>query len=325
MTPNHQYSRTPKDMIFPKKSIAVLALFSAFLFSSCSEPIDQKTKFTLGFIPSENALELSPKAEALAEFLEEKMGPKIDVEVVVPTEYEALIEGLHFGHIDASFMDSGPAWIAHQKTGAEVILAEVKDGNSFYYAEIFVKKENSNIKNLQDILQKRIAFTSWTGSSGFIMPIGKMINEGLVNPISQDFISLEQALKEAFDEYTISGGYQQSLNLLLQDQVDVIAGPHDLAERFLEPNDRNQIKSILRLGKVPSHSIVIRPDLPESLVENFTEAMRALNRPENLHFLRNIYGVDGLNLATTEEHLGEFGPQLDALTGIHGKVLQKKD
>ena len=28
--------------------------------------------------------------------------------------YEIIIEGMRFGHIDAAFMDTGPGWIAHR-------------------------------------------------------------------------------------------------------------------------------------------------------------------------------------------------------------------
>ena len=47
----------------------------------------------------------------------------MDVEIVIPTNYETIIEGMRFGHIDAAFMDTGPAWITHQRTGAEAVLS----------------------------------------------------------------------------------------------------------------------------------------------------------------------------------------------------------
>ena len=80
--------------------------------SSESKSIDVDT-ITIGFIPVEKADELTPKAQALEVFLENELG--VDVEIVVPTGYEAIIEGMRFGHIDAAFMDTGPAWITHHK------------------------------------------------------------------------------------------------------------------------------------------------------------------------------------------------------------------
>ncbi|MEK0330682.1 MAG: PhnD/SsuA/transferrin family substrate-binding protein, partial [Nitrosopumilus sp.] len=61
-----------------------------------SKSIDVDT-ITIGFIPVEKADELTPKAQALEQFLENKLG--VDVELVVPTNYDTIIEGMRFGHI----------------------------------------------------------------------------------------------------------------------------------------------------------------------------------------------------------------------------------
>lgn len=304
-----------------KLLLGLILIFTVFFYGCTVSDSEVNTSFTIAFIPSENATELSPKAEALADFLEARLG--MEVEIIIPTEYEALIEGLRFGHIDASYMDSGPAWIAYQKTGAEVVLAELKDNEPFYYGEIWVKSTNEEIKSLSDLLGKKIAFTSWTGSSGFIFPIGKMVDEGLITPSEEDFIALEKAVNESFESYIVSGGYKQSLDLLLKNKVDVIAGPHDLAQRFLEEQDQDQIKSILRLGKVPSHPIMIRSDLDPQIADKFISAMLELNQPENLHIIENLYGVTGLQETNSLEHLGDFGPIFAKLTGIQKKVFIK--
>ena len=94
-------------------------------------------KITIGFIPSEKADELTPKAESLARFLESEFNGKVEVDVVVPSNYETIIEGLRFGHIHAAFMDTGPGWIAHDRANAEVVMAEVKKGKVGYYATVW--------------------------------------------------------------------------------------------------------------------------------------------------------------------------------------------
>jgi len=53
------------------------------------------TELTIGFIPSEKADELTPKAESLARFLESEFNGKVDFKIVVPTNYEIIIEGLN--------------------------------------------------------------------------------------------------------------------------------------------------------------------------------------------------------------------------------------
>ena len=61
---------------------------------------------TIGFIPVEKADELTPKAQALEIFLENELGA--DVEIVVPTNYETIIEGMRFGHIDVAIYGHWP-------------------------------------------------------------------------------------------------------------------------------------------------------------------------------------------------------------------------
>jgi len=173
--------------------------------SSESKSIDVDT-ITIGFIPVEKADELTPKAQALEEFLENKIG--VDIEIVVPTNYETIIEGMRFGHIDAAFMDTGPAWITHQRTGAEAVLAELVAGKVNYQATVWTLADNDSINSLEDTVGKRVAFTSITGSSGFVRPMGTLVNDGYVSIVGDDIVALESALANNFESYTFAGGYK---------------------------------------------------------------------------------------------------------------------
>ena len=99
-------------------------------------------KLTIGFIPSEKADVLTPKAESLARFLESEFDGQVEIDVVVPSNYETIIEGLKFGHVHAAFMDTGPGWIAHDRANAEVVMAEVKKGKVGYYATVWQRADS---------------------------------------------------------------------------------------------------------------------------------------------------------------------------------------
>lgn len=303
--------------------LVVSMLFLAACNSGAAPQALEKKTFRLGFIPTEKAQELTPKAEKMAEFLEAEMGE--EVEVLVPTDYEALIEGLKFGHLDAAFMDGGPAWMAYKRANAEVVMAELKDGEPFYFAEIYKRTGDESIKSLEDVPGKKIAFTSWTGSSGFIFPIGMMVERGFFTPEGDDFVALEKAIAENFEQYVVAGGYSQALELLVSGKVDVAAGAHDAAEKYLSEADRGKIESVERLGKVPSHPVMVSSDLEQSRKAAFVAAMMKLNNPENVQILENLYGVSGLVETTTMEHLGDFGKVFEVLTGVHDQVFNKKD
>ncbi len=327
-----------------RKLFYICSIFSILTLSACSNTstnntssssdevteeseIEETTEdtssetFTIGFIPAERAEEITPNAEALADFLSEEM--QMEIEIVVPTEYEPLIEGLRFENLDAAYMDSGPAYLATQKTDSEVVLAELKDGNPFYYGEVYVRAEDEEISEISDALGKNIAFTSWTGSSGFIFPIGTLVKDGYITPEGDDFVALEKAISDSFNSYIVAGGYEQALTLLVEGKVDVAAGAHDAAEVYLDEADQDKIKSIQRLGKVPSHPIVIGSHVDETTKEKFIEAMLKVNEPENNYIIQDLYGVEGLIETNTEEHLGDFGPAFESLTGVHEKVFNK--
>lgn len=277
--------------------------------------------FVLGFLPSARAEEIVPDAERLAAFLSERMGRQVDV--LVPSAYEPLIEGFRFGHVHAAFLDGGPGWIAHRRTGAEVVLAEQTAGETHYWAEAFVRSD-SELQSIEEVIGKRVAFTSRTGSSGFLMPIGWMIANGLLEPAGNELADLEVELQSRFAATVDAGGYQQALEALLEGRVDVAFGAHDAPQRFLSPEDQARVRPLFRFGRIPSHAVLVAAGLPESVVSEFREAMLALNEPANVELLRAIYGVDGLVPTTTQEHLGDFGQALSALPGMEATLLNRQ-
>jgi phosphonate transport system substrate-binding protein len=276
---------------------------------------------TIGFIPTEKAEELTPKAEEMKSFLEEKLGTT--VEIAVPSNYETIIEGLRFGHIDAAFMDTGPGWIAHQRSGAEVIAAEVVAGKVNYQATVWTREDNNSINSLADTIGKRVAFTSITGSSGFIRPMGTLVANGDVQIQGDDLIALEAALATTFEEYTFSGGYKVALELLLNDNVDVAFGSDIAPQKYLTTEQQNQLRIVEQIGPVPSHVFVVSGKMSDTTKKHLLDAMLDLNKDENNHILKNVYGAEALLPTTTTMHIGEFGMYIDSLTGLDQKILDK--
>ncbi len=270
-------------------------------------------KIVIGFIPTDKATEFTPKAEGLSRLLADNLG--VRVEALVPTTYEPLIEGLRFGKVHVAFLDTGPAWIAVRKSFAEVVAAEDQAGETYYYSVLFVRKDSA-IGSLRDIVGKRIAFTSVTGSGGFILPAGKMVEAGLLRPKGEGWAGVEAGLKDIFSKYVFAGSYGQALELLAKGEVDVAAGSLAFFESQAKPEIKEQIRVLEKLGRVPSHVLVISKTLPEDWRLKITLAFINLNKDENRHILRELYGVDALVATTAEAHLEEFGKAIDSLTGI---------
>jgi phosphonate transport system substrate-binding protein len=278
-------------------------------------------ELTIGFIPTEKAEELTPNAEKLEKYLENKLGT--DVNIVVPTNYESIIEGLRFGHIDAAFMDTGPGWIANQRSNAEVVLSEVVQGKVNYQATVWAKADNDSIHSLEDTIGKKVAFTSITGSSGFIRPMGTLVANGLIQIQGNDLIALEAALADSFKAYTFAGGYKAALELLLNDNVDVAFGSDIAPQKYLTHDQQSKLRVVETIGPVPSHVFVVREEMSELTKNLLVEAMLGLNEDEHNQILLDIYGAEALLPTTTTMHIGEFGTFIDSLTGLDQKILDK--
>ena len=290
---------------------------------SSESKIADVDSITIGFIPVEKADELTPKAEALEKFLESEIG--IDVKVVVPTNYETIIEGMRFGHIDAAFMDTGPAWITHERTGAEAVLAELVKGKVNYQATVWTLAENDSITSLEDTVGKRVAFTSMTGSSGFVRPMGTLVTAGHIDIQGDDIVALEMALANNFKSYTFAGGYKAALNLLLNGDVDVAFGSDIAPKKYLDLEDQAKLRPVTTIGPVPSHVFMVSSSMSESTKDNLVDALIELNYDEHNSILTNLYGAEALVPTTTTMHIGEFGTFIDVLTGLDQKILDKYD
>ena len=288
--------------------------------SSESKSIDVET-LTIGFIPVEKADELTPKAQALEVFLENELG--VDVEIVVPSGYEAIIEGMRFGHIDAAFMDTGPAWITHHRTGAEAVLAELVAGKVNYQATVWTLAENDSIQSIEDTIGKRVAFTSITGSSGFVRPMGTLVTEGHVTIEGDDIVALQSALTNNFESHTFAGGYKAALELLLLDQVDVAFGSDIAPKKYLEIEDQAKLRPVTTIGPVPSHVFMVNSDMSEFTRDTLVSTLIKLNYDENNSILKDLYGAEALVPTTTSMHIGEFGDYINALTGLDQLILDK--
>ena len=276
---------------------------------------------TIGLIPVEKAQELDANADALKEFLELRTGAT--VEIVIPTNYETIIEGMRFGHIDAAFMDTGPAWITHQRTGAQVVLAEIVAGKVNYQATVWTGVDDDTIHSIKDTIGKRVAFTSITGSSGFVRPMGTLVTEGHITIHGNDIVALESALADNFKSYTFAGGYKAALELLLNDNVDVAFGSDIAPQKYLDAQDQAKIRTVTTIGPVPSHVFMTSAEMSESTKDALVDALIELNYDEHNIILKNLYGADALVPTTTTMHIGDFGEFIDALTGLDQLILDK--
>jgi phosphonate transport system substrate-binding protein len=280
-------------------------------------PSANRAKLTIAVLPTNTPENLADDAKELEQFLAARLGRKVDL--IFPTNYAGVIEALRFGHAQAAFMSAWPLALAQKHAGAEVALAEVREVvigqikvEEPYYFSYWVVRPDSPITSLEQLRGKRVAFPSTLSTSGYVAPLARLVELGLVSSDGKR----EADPKSFFGEVTFAGGYAQGWEALKAGRVDatIIAGdvPETLYREVLAGT-----RVIEQQGPVPSHGVAFAKHLDAAERAQLTGALLALNAPENRPLMRKF--ISGIFVSfkptTAQEHLGPLNRFLD-MTGL---------
>lgn len=138
---------------------ALLALLSAGL--SHAEPV-----LRVSAIPDESPTELQRKFKPLGEYLEKKLGMKVEFTPV--TDYSASVEGLINNKLDMVWFGGFTFVQAKVRSNNQVIpLVQREEDEKF--KSVFITTRN-DITRLQDLKGKTFTFGSESSTSGHLMP-----------------------------------------------------------------------------------------------------------------------------------------------------------
>jgi phosphonate transport system substrate-binding protein len=277
-------------------------------------PVAAREKLVIAIQPSSSPQTLSAESRELESFLEERM-PGVDVEIRVPTMYAGVVEALRFGNAHAAFMSAWPAAMAHKHAGAEVVLAEVREvvigdekvERPFYYS-YWVVPTDSPYRSLQDLKGKTAAFPSSLSTSGYVFPVARMVELGLVSKQGDPV-----DLSAFFERVYFAGGYLQAWEAVKQKQaqVSIIAGdvPEALYRDVLKAS-----RVVEQQGPIPSHAVVFAKELSATRRSQLKAALLELGQPEHRPLMRKfISGIFvGFQETTADEHLESLSGALDA-------------
>ena len=301
-----------------KKAIVVAALIIAAIFlSGCitQEEKPTKPKITIAILPTQQAEEIMSRAKELENFLESRVNA--DIDVYVPMSYSAVVEALRFGHAQVGLMSAWPMAASAKLAGTDVVLSEVReviiDGektNQTYYYSYYVVMKNSSYTKLEDLKGKRAVYASLTSTSGYLFPVAKLVEKGLISKPAQ---GKEADPREFFGTVATPGGYGPAWDALKRGQADigVIAG--DVSEKLFREIQENT-RIIETQGPIPSHGVVFSRSLEEPLRSELINAFMELNKPENNDLMRKLVSAIfvGFKKTSNEEHLAGLSAALNA-------------
>ena len=247
------------------------------------------------FQPQENPEGLELNTQKLADFMEKETG--IPSKIFVPTSYAAVVEALRNDNAHVAYFSGWPYLIAYNTAEVELLVAEERDGQPFYYSQWYVAAD-SPIKTLADLKGKAVAFTSETSTSGYLFPLAKVIEEG--------HLGTGQDPKEFFGEVLFAGGYEAALKSLANGKVEAAAASDYAPARYLSQEEQQKIRVLTKQGPAPTHGIAIKTALPQAVKDKVKAALLKLNEPEHQELLKSIYGAEKLVPRTHDEHVSSL-------------------
>lgn len=271
-------------------------------------------KLVIAVQPTNTPGNLTTDAKDLEKFLSGRLNR--DVEVIFPTSYAGVIEALRFGHAQAAFMSAWPLALAQKYANADIALAEVREvvigtenKQEPYYFSYWVVKKDSPITSLQDLKGKKVAFPSALSTSGYVAPMARMVELGLL-PREE---GKEVDPKKFFGDAIFAGGYAQGWEALKNGQVDatIIAG--DVSEKlYREVLDNTRV--VEQQGPIPSHGVAFAKQLSAEERDQLKAALLELGQPEHRDLMRKFISAIfvGFKPTTADEHLGSLNKFLDA-------------
>lgn len=271
-----------------KKMITFL-LMIVLVISMTGCKAEKEEVITMGFVPMRDGDKLVESVKPLADMLTEEIG--IKVEGFTATNYVGVVEGLGSGQVDFGIIPPFAYILANQESDAEVILTAInKSGEAKYRAQFMVRKD-SGIKSFEDIKGKRVAFVDPSSTSGYLFPGAHLIKEG---------IDLEKDI-----EYLYSGGHDKSLQLLLNNDVDVAITFVDARDRYKEefPTAMEEIEILGYTEYIPNISVTTRGDMDKELQEKIQNGLiTIIESEEGSELFKELFNMYGFEKATDADY-----------------------
>jgi phosphonate transport system substrate-binding protein len=149
--------------------VALAVLASAALAKADEKPI------RIGMIPDAGATQVSVEQKApLRVYLEKVLGRP--VQLVIPTNYNATVEGLGNGSLDVAYLGGLTYVKAHARYGALPLVQRLADRE---FHSLFITSAGSSINGLSDLKGKNFAYGDINSTSGHLMPYRAMQQAGL--------------------------------------------------------------------------------------------------------------------------------------------------
>lgn len=266
------------------KKIVLLIVSICLMFSIVGCAKEEDDVITMGFVPMRDGDKLIDSVEPLTDMLSEELGVK--VEGFTATNYIGVVEGLGSDQVDFGFIPPFAYVLANKENDAEVILTAINDKGEANYKSQFLVREDSDIKDFEDIKGKRVAFVDPSSTSGYIFPAAHLKMLGI--DLDKDIQSMD------------SGGHDKSLQLLLNGDVDVIATFSTVVDRYKDefPDAKEKTRVLGYTEDIPNISVTVNGKMDKTMSDKIKAALlKIVDTEEGSAMLKDLFNMHGFKEA----------------------------
>ncbi len=239
-----------------------LALFAGLVLSCSSFLAQAADTLKVSAIPDEAPTELLRKFKPLGEYLEQKLGMK--VEFVPVADYPAVVEALATDRLDMAWLGGVTFVQVHLKSPTATPLVQREQDAKFTSKFITA---NPEIKSLADLKGKTFAFGSISSTSGSLMPRYFMLKDDNIKPESY------------FSRVAYSGAHDATAAWVQAGKVDAGVLNASVWEKLVASGkvDTSKVKVFATTPSYYDYNWTVRGSLDPALKEKIKQAFLALD------------------------------------------------
>ena len=283
--------------------------------SPLSPSLSSDQLITLGDLDADEPAKKIKRFQPLADYLAEQL-KAFGIEggnMVVARDFDQMAGYLKDGTVDFYFDSAFPALTVQEISGSEIVLRRWKEGEPTYWSTYIAPRE-SVVVGVEDFIGKVVAFEEPRSTSGFVLPAGALIRQGLT---LREVASPESDVGPDEIGYIFSRDEENTVELVLAKKV---AGGaiSNLDYQELPQELMDQIVNFGRTIEVPRQLVSVRPGLEPQLVEKVQELLVGLDQTDEgrliLEGLKRTKKFDPLP-PESEEALREVKALMDLVSG----------
>jgi phosphonate transport system substrate-binding protein len=265
-----------------KQTLTTKPLTLGIVFQGTREPVEEHFRPMVDYA----AAKLSPTGETKG------------MVIVAPTPGQ-MMKLLDEKRVDFYMESPYSTYLINRLGAARLLLRRWKGGLGEYRSLIFTSKE-SQVKRLEDLRGKIIAFEDPGSTSGYFLPKLFLLNKGF-SVTEKTSLGSKVASREI--GYIFSNSSKDIVNLVVQEKVAAGAFSND-DYAHLEEKSKASISILAESESLPRHLVSVRKDLPEPVVNRLKEILLSMHQnEEGQKILRQADGTTKFDLLPGGEEM----------------------